>query len=404
MLARREFARPFDLDVDLPLRTTLVRTGPTSHTLILVVHHIAWDDDCWDPFFADLSAAYAEDLPAARDSVAQHLDLAVIDRTDTATADTDDIAYWRAHLSKPPEPLELPGENGITVLPDPAAGHASTQLPARLLDEVRQFARAEGATTFMALLAAFDALVYRYTATGDFLVATPVIDRPAGAERALGYFGNTLALRATVAPTDTFRTLVAAARTEAGGAFAHQGVGVDRLVAEVAPDRRAGLANLARLSFAARTAGGAGLDRTRPDHPPRRPARRGRAGSARADGGVVRLPPFPTPAPPSRPNTSLEVLDAAVVENLLAHYVRLLDALVQHPDTPLRSLDLLGDEDRARLLRWPPATGSTPPPSRCPRWCRRRWRGLPTPSRWSPTTSRSPSTSWIGVPIALRTG
>ena len=88
VLARREFARPFDLDVDLPLRTTLVRTGPTSHTLILVVHHIAWDDDCWDPFFADLSAAYAGDLPAARDGVAQHLDLAVIDRTDTATDPT----------------------------------------------------------------------------------------------------------------------------------------------------------------------------------------------------------------------------------------------------------------------------------------------------------------------------
>ena len=44
-----------------------------------------------------------------------------------------------------------------------------------------------------------------------------------------------------------------------------------------------------------------------------------------------------------------EVLAPAVVENLLAHYVRLLDALVQHPDAPLRSLDLLGDEDRARL-------------------------------------------------------
>ena len=47
----------------------------------------------------------------------------------------------------------------------------------------------------LALLAAFGATVFRYTHTGDFLVATPVVNRGASAEDTIGYFGNTVAMR-----------------------------------------------------------------------------------------------------------------------------------------------------------------------------------------------------------------
>ena len=56
--AQREFGRPFDLTVDLPLRVTLLRCGPAEFVLLLSVHHICWDDDCWAVFFGELSAAY----------------------------------------------------------------------------------------------------------------------------------------------------------------------------------------------------------------------------------------------------------------------------------------------------------------------------------------------------------
>ncbi|HTM83879.1 MAG TPA: condensation domain-containing protein, partial [Mycobacterium sp.] len=57
-VVRTEFARPFDLAADLPMRATLIATGGDDVTLVLVVHHICWDDDCWGVFFAEVSAAY----------------------------------------------------------------------------------------------------------------------------------------------------------------------------------------------------------------------------------------------------------------------------------------------------------------------------------------------------------
>ena len=59
VLAQREFSAPFDLSSDAPLRLTLVRTGPDEHVMLLVAHHIAWDDGCWQVFFADLTRAYS---------------------------------------------------------------------------------------------------------------------------------------------------------------------------------------------------------------------------------------------------------------------------------------------------------------------------------------------------------
>src|SRR5262249_25426134 len=54
VLAQREFAAPFDLAAESPLRITLVRTGPGEHIMLLVAHHIAWDDGSWQVFFDDL--------------------------------------------------------------------------------------------------------------------------------------------------------------------------------------------------------------------------------------------------------------------------------------------------------------------------------------------------------------
>ncbi|MFE3798927.1 condensation domain-containing protein, partial [Nocardia tengchongensis] len=104
VLARREFARPFDLATELPLRITLARTGTAEWVLLLSAHHGCWDDDAWGVFFTDLNAAYngsAQTAPAA-----QFVDLEVLD----APADDEaDIAYWRNTLRPLPEPLELPG-------------------------------------------------------------------------------------------------------------------------------------------------------------------------------------------------------------------------------------------------------------------------------------------------------
>jgi mycobactin peptide synthetase MbtE len=177
VLAQREFATPFDLAVDAPLRITMVRTGVGQHVMLLVAHHIAWDDGSWRVFFADLTRAYVgEDLPPAIASPAPWPD-----------SDADELAYWRKSLANPPEPLELPGPNGSTVPTTWRSQRTTKRLSAETVQRAAALARESGATPYMVLLAAFGALVHRYTHTDDFLVATPVLNRGAGVDDCIGY-------------------------------------------------------------------------------------------------------------------------------------------------------------------------------------------------------------------------
>ncbi|MEU7142873.1 amino acid adenylation domain-containing protein [Nocardia sp. NPDC046473] len=341
VLSKREFARPFDLTTDLPLRVTLARTGPAEHVLVLVIHHIGWDDDSWSVFFAELNAAYRGDVLS--DLGAQYVDVALTERI---ADDAADLAYWRATLTPAPGRLELPGAHGIGGTTR-NADKCVLPLSAELLDLVTEVGREHSATPFMVLLAAFQALVQRYTAATDFLVAVPVTDRRGrAAETLIGYFGNTLLLRATPAPGESFADLVDSTRAACVDAFAHQGVGVERVVREVSPDRvggRDGLAQLVQLSFSVR--GGAngfdlaGVDSTELPW-----------GSAVAQETLGLMVVLDDAGARVEATYLVDELDPALVAQLLRHYLRLLDRAVREPRRSLRDIDMLGRDDRAEIL------------------------------------------------------
>ncbi|WP_280399902.1 condensation domain-containing protein [Nocardia carnea] len=194
VLARREFARPFDLTQDSPLRASLVRTGDAGHVLILTVHHIAWDDDSWPVFFAEVNAAYRDtDLP---ELTVQYADIAAA-RTRAAETDAADLDYWRGVLTPLPSRLELPGRS-------PSAGYSRNaetrvrSLPGDLMERVGAVGRDYSATPFMVLLAGFQALIRRYTAATDFLISVPVTNRSGrGAPGRVGEVGNKVNIRPT---------------------------------------------------------------------------------------------------------------------------------------------------------------------------------------------------------------
>ncbi|MEV6361779.1 amino acid adenylation domain-containing protein [Nocardia asteroides] len=338
VLARREFGRPFDLAAELPVRVTLIRTGADEHVILFAVHHICWDDDSWAVFFAELNAAYHAGSGAA--GTVQFAALAP-----TAEPAEADVAYWRDTLRPLPEPLELPGS--AAAAPGRQAQRRTHRLPAELVTRTEQFAREQAATPFMVLLAGFDALVHRYTAADDFLVSVPVTDRPAGTEELIGYFGNTLLLRATFGTGDDFAGLVAAVRDTCANGFARRGVGIDRVVREANPDRvagRDGMDQLVRLGFSVRkSADGFAIDGVT--------SRQLDLGAVSAqvplalaivledDGTAVVEAEYQT-----------DVLTEALVDQLLAHYGRLLDAALTDPRRRLADLDMLGADDRAALL------------------------------------------------------
>ncbi|BBZ67884.1 non-ribosomal peptide synthetase [Mycolicibacterium insubricum] len=332
VIAQREFAAPFDLGTDAPLRITLVRIGPDEHVLLLVAHHIAWDDGSWRVFFADLTRAYRDgDLPPAP--------AAALPGPETLE---EDLAYWRAVMADMPEPLELPGSNGSAVPTGWRSGRVDVRLPAHTAVALAELARTVGATPYMALLAAFGVLMHRYTHSDDFLVAAPVLNRDGQTEDTIGYYGNTVAMRLRPSPTMTFREMLEHTRDVAVGAFSHQRVNLDRVVRELNVDRRHGAERQTRVSFGFREPDGGGFC------PPGIGCRR-----AELRGHLTQLPLGLMAEFDASENGGvlieaeylIEILTPALARQLLDHLVILLGDALARPDEPLYRLDLLGAEE-----------------------------------------------------------
>ncbi|RUP34248.1 MAG: amino acid adenylation domain-containing protein [Mycolicibacterium sp.] len=344
VLAQREFGTPFQLDTESPLRISLIRTGADEHVMLLTAHHIAWDDASWQVFFGDLTRAYeGEQLPE------------VIPAPVPAEDHTEALEYWRSVLADPPEPLELPGAHGSLV----PTGHRSQRVTRRIdadtVARIGELARQTGATPYTVLLAAFGAVLHRYTHTDDILIATPVLNRSGGTEDALGYYGNTVALRLRPEARRSFGEFVAHARDTTHGAFAHQQINLDRVVRELNPDRRHGVERLARVSFGAREADGRGFC------PSGITCRR-----AEYRGHQTQLPlgfmvEFDDDGALVEAEYLTEILDATLADQMLRHYVVLLESALADPSRPLAELALMDDADADWLRRM--ATGeqfSTP--------------------------------------------
>ena len=335
VLAQREFARPFDLSTDAPLRITIVRTAAEDHVLLLVAHHIAWDDGSWRVFFGDLTAAYGgADLGPERY-------LSTPSGPDTTGAD---LEYWRAIMADPPEPLELPGPAGTTMPTNWRAARSTVRLSGEAAQRVVAMARDTGCTPYMVLLAAFGVLMHRYTHSDDFLVAAPVLNRGAGTDDAIGYFGNTVVMRLRPQPAISFRELLKSTRDIATGAFAHQRVSLDRAVRELNPDRRHGAERMTRVSFGFREPDGGGF------RPPG-------VGCERCElrSNLTQLPlgfmvEFESTGALVEAEHLLEILEPAVVRQMLDSFAVLLDDALAEPDKPLAKLTLM-DEADAEWLR-----------------------------------------------------
>jgi amino acid adenylation domain-containing protein len=107
-----------------------------------------------------------------------------------------------------------------------------------LTQALTAFSRQEGATLYMTLLAAFNTLLYRYTAQEDLIVGSPTANRNRRQiQGLLGCFINTLALRTNLSGNPTFRDLLGRVRKVATQSYAYQDMPFEKLVEELQPKR-----------------------------------------------------------------------------------------------------------------------------------------------------------------------
>ncbi|MGI5154378.1 amino acid adenylation domain-containing protein [Microbispora sp. CA-102843] len=223
---------PFDLAAGPPLRVTLIRLSSEDHVLCVVMHHVIGDGWSLNLLLDELADAYSgRPLPPVP---LQFGDVAVWQRGRDLTGL---LEYWHDRLADP-TPLDLPADRPRTTAGPGRAERVSFRLPAADADALSAMGRRRGATLFMTLVAAYQALLARHTGRTDILVGTSVAGRDTvELESVVGYLTDVLVLRGDLAGDPTFAGLLGETRRRVLDAFAHQGIPFEQLVASLGLER-----------------------------------------------------------------------------------------------------------------------------------------------------------------------
>ncbi|WP_331124580.1 amino acid adenylation domain-containing protein, partial [Longimicrobium sp.] len=358
---RRVAEEPFDLARGPLLRAALLRVGPEEHLLVLCMHHIVTDGGSIGVLYRELEALYAafargEASPLPEPAV-QYGDYARWQRSPAVEAVVaEKLGWWRERLAGAPARLELPTDRARGAGEDPRGGAHLFDLPPVLWQRVQATARAAGATPFMLLLGAFQALLGRYARTDDVVVGTAVAGRARPeVEGLVGCFVNALAMRADLSGNPTVAELLERVREGTLEAFARQEVPLERVVGAVVPERERGHRPLFQVMF---TWQGAPAEAPRFAGVEATPVPL-RSGEAEFDlsvtlveeaGGVRGVVQY-----------AAQLYEAGTVERLARHYAVLLEGMVQGGDRRLDALTLLDAGERAEVLgRWNAVGGTDP--------------------------------------------
>ncbi|PTR07479.1 non-ribosomal peptide synthase protein (TIGR01720 family)/amino acid adenylation domain-containing protein [Nitrosospira sp. Nsp5] len=352
--ANAALAAPFDLVHGPLLRASLLRLEADYHWLVLVFHHIVADGWSLEILHRDLRALYAgrvsgePPLPALP---IQYADFACWQRRILQGERLNALfAYWQKQLQDAPVELSLPTDRPRPAQSSYRGGRCGVWLNASLTARLRALGQAQGATLFMTLLAAFGALLARYSGQSDLVIGTPIANRTRSElEGLIGFFVNTLALRIDLAGDPSFATLLERVRTVAAEAYAHQDMPFEMLVARLAPARHLSQAPLFQVMFNLLNIDGRlpGDAAQTPDAGP----------DAERDGDSGE------PAEPEESEESAkfdltlyaieydrtirlhavyarDLFESGTVRRILGHFTTLLEAIATHPDVPLSHLRL----------------------------------------------------------------
>jgi amino acid adenylation domain-containing protein len=243
-LAEEEAQRPFDLAQPPLLRVRLVRLAEDHHALLGTIHHIVSDGWSMGLLIREVAAlytAFSQGQPSPLPELPiQYADYAAWQRGWLQGEVLEgELAFWREQLAGAPQALDLPADRTRPPVHGSAGRHLRFTLPKSLVAQVQGLARQEGATLFMALLAAFEIQIHRSTRRTDFLVGSPVANRQRKElEDLIGFFVNTLVLRARVPGDLTVPELLALVRETTLAGFGRQDLPFEKLVqsTEVARD------------------------------------------------------------------------------------------------------------------------------------------------------------------------
>nr|WP_275424798.1 non-ribosomal peptide synthetase [Streptomyces sp. SID13726] len=354
----------FDLAAEPPLRVTLFDLGDDTHVLLLLAHHSAVDGWSMGPLTRDLETAYsarsAGRAPEWPPLPVQYADFAhwqretLGDENDPGSLMFDQIDFWRTALEGLPDELPLPADRPRPAEPSGRGDRTAVALDPALHTGLADLATTQRVTLFMVLQAALAAVLTRLGSGTDVPIGTPVAGR--GDQRLddlVGFFVNSLTLRTDTSGNPTFRELLARVREFDLAAYAHQDVPFDLLVDAVSPERSLARHPLFQVMLAYT---GHGADPV-PALPGLSVSREPVAtGAARFDLSLYLTEHRHDDGSPAGidgvAEFSTDLFEPETARRLAQRLIHFLTAVAADPDRRIGDVDLLTEDEHARLDDW----------------------------------------------------
>lgn len=356
--------RPFNLEKDSVLRVNLFTRSAAEHILLLTMHHIAGDMWSYNLLLSEFQALYPEEV----EQVSQQQTETAPDSWNENKTYANFVQWQAAMLSgNRGEKLwqywqqQLAGELPILhLLPDKPRPPVKTyqgasyiaKLDEQLTEKLRYLASASNTSLYQILLTAFYVQLYRYTNQTDILIGSPMRGRTAKEfKEIVGYFSNLTVLRISVQENATFTELLAQVGKIVRQAQKHQDYPFSWLADKLQPQRDTSRSPLCQVSFAWQALTWC----------------EAKNNSLHLQKSLLRMEPYLKGQRGGHLDLSLmvreakgeiepcwqyntDLFDAATIERMVKHFVRLLNSIVLNPQQPIFQLLMLTEVEQQQLL------------------------------------------------------
>jgi len=350
-LTRENALRPFNLQQGPLLRLHIARLDDQRYLLALTMHHIisdGWSANVLMREVQELYTAYhgkrTPDLPPLP---IQFTDYAIWQRSWLKDERLEEqLDYWRRKIGMNPPYLEMPTDFERPAMQTFNGAVMEYTFSVETLHKLEGLARQNNHTLFMIMMAAWNALLFKYSGQELFLVGTPTANRRfRETEPLIGFFVNTLALRADLDADTPFHKVVEQVKQNLLEAQARQDVPFEMIVDALVSTRDMSRSPLFQVMFAYQN---------------------NRQTVSGGQDEAIHITPFESDEPVAKFDLSLSVIEhdngvsaqleyntdlyrESTARRLLDHYAFLLQQIAAHPQKPVGAYPLVDLSEETSL-------------------------------------------------------
>jgi amino acid adenylation domain-containing protein len=352
---------PFDLATGPLVRAHLCQLSDSRWVFSCVMHHIISDGWSVDILFKELFLFYQAYIDGKGEPAImlgtlqplriQYKDYAVWQQQQIGSDSFNaHRAYWLQQFEGELPVLDFPGDYPRPAIKTYNGAAVTKQLPSNLVQSLKNSCQQQGGTLFMGLVAAVNAVLYRYTGQEDIVLGTPIAGREhADLQNQIGFYANTIGLRTRFSGREGFAALFGKVKEVALGAFKHQAYPFDELIEDLPMHRdtsRSPLFDVVVLLLDNEGPAGAAQQRV------------GQLAISGYTSGDHTVSKFDMVLAFGEVGDALhlnieyntDIYSAATIEQLAAHLQQLLEQALQHTDTPIAQLDYLTESEKHYLV------------------------------------------------------